>query len=72
MPRISFTFQGYVSGADIDEVTGPDGSLVKVKNLPVNKLTKMLNDGKLFISLGDFLYDRHKDVEIELMDFEEY
>ena len=74
MPRIDFCFQGWVRGAEINTATRPksDGEVetVDVSNMSGEELSAKLNEGELFISLGDHLYD-NKEASIEIHDFEE-
>lgn len=66
MPTIS----GYVRDAKVTTATNAKGKTVDVSKKTAEELVKKLGKGRLFISLGDFLYE-NKDAEIELVDFEE-
>lgn len=70
MPRISFSFSGWVSGANITQASDVEGNWVDVSEMSEAELVKKLANGELFISLGDHLYDS-LDREIEIFDFEE-
>ena len=67
---INFSFQGWVSAADIKIATDVAGNTVDVSKMPEQELADNLNNGLLFISLGDYLYDNHEDAEIEIFDFD--
>lgn len=69
MPKIDFCFQGYVRGAEVEKATNINGKEVNVSKMKAETLVKKLTNGELFISLGDYLYDSHKN-ECELHDFE--
>ena len=68
MPRLDFTFSGYVRGVEIDTATNAAGESVDVSKLSGEQLADKLERGELFISLGDHLYTNNKS-EIELSDF---
>jgi len=70
MPKIDLSFQGWVRGAQVSKATDAEGQEIDVSKWSSKRLVKALGDGKVFISLGDFLYDNRKDSEIELFDFE--
>lgn len=69
MPSIDFNFTGWVCGAMVTEATDIDGKTVDVREMPVNELCRKLREGKLTISLGEFLYENTK-ADIEMSDFE--
>ena len=68
IPRVDFSFQGFVRGARIREATDEKGKKVSVVGWSDKRLAKTLNTGKMFISLGDYLYEGSKN-EIEMLDF---
>jgi hypothetical protein len=68
IPRVDFSFQGVVRGARIRKATDQNGEQVNVVGWSDKRLAKALNAGKLFISLGDYLYGNRKN-EIEMFDF---
>lgn len=68
MPKISFSFSGWVGDVEVNSVTDSNGKKVDVSRLSAQNLTKKLKDGKYFISLGDYLYEG-KNSEIEIFDF---
>lgn len=67
---IKFCFQGLVTGAEIKEAVDADGNKVDVSTMSDVELCAKLKAGKLFISLGEYLYDKHDSAEIEILDFE--
>lgn len=69
MPKIDFCFSGWVRGANISKATDVEGNTVDVSTMEAGELAMKLEHGKLFISLGDYLYESHKN-EVELTDFE--
>lgn len=68
MPKIDFSFQGWVRGAEVTEATDVEGETVDVSAMDADTLAKKLQAGELFISLGDYLYESRKN-EIEMFDF---
>ena len=70
MPRVSFSFSGWVTEAEITKATDTEGKEVDVSCLAGEELAHRLNAGELFISLGDYLYGNSRKTEIELFDFE--
>lgn len=68
MPKLDFSFSGYVRGAEIDTATNAAGERVDVSKLAGEQLAQKLEQGELFISLGDHLYRSGKS-EIEIFDF---
>jgi len=68
MPKISFCFQGHINGVEVTKASDVEGKQVDVSNMDADKLCRKLNDGELFISLGDYLYKNNNE-EIELYDF---
>ncbi len=68
VPRVDFNFQGVVRGARIRKASDQNGKEVNVIGWSDKRLAKALDTGKLFISLGDYLYEG-SDNEIELSDF---
>ena len=71
MSSISFTFSGYITSADIKNATDINGNLVDVEDMSDKELVKKLQNGDLFISLGNYLYENHRRAEIKISDFEE-
>ena len=69
MPQVDFTFSGWVRGANITKATNDKGKSVNVSKMSAKTLAKKLETGKLFISLGDYLYESSKETEIEINDF---
>lgn len=69
MPKIDFCFSGWVRGVNVTEATDDEGNTVDVSKMDAGDLARDLENGKLFISLGDYLYQNRKS-EIELTDFE--
>ena len=69
--KIDFCFSGWVRGANIRWATDKDHKEIDISNMPAQELASKLQSGELHISLGDYLYERHDDVEIELFDFKE-
>jgi hypothetical protein len=69
MPKLSFSFRGWVSRADIIKASDVNGKEIDVSQMKTDELEKKLNSGELFISLGDHLYSSG-DAEIEMVDFE--
>lgn len=69
MPNISFNFSGYINDARITTATNIDGKTIDVSKMSAKELADALNEGSLFISLGDYLYENNRDCEIELTDF---
>lgn len=70
--RISFCFQGWVSGADIDKVTEvATGNEVSVSGKSVKELVDGLTNGKYALSLSESM-DCCKQSECEIFDYEEY
>jgi hypothetical protein len=70
MPKIDFCFSGFCQGVKVSEATDIDGNTVDVSGWDSIELVSQLEKGELFISLGDYLYESHKN-EIEIFDFEE-
>lgn len=69
MAKISFSFCGWVRGANVETGSEPNGKDVDVSKLSSAEIVDMLNSGKLSICLGDHLYDSD-DAEIEISDYE--
>lgn len=69
MPRIDFSFSGWVRNADVTKATDCNGKEVDVSAMDDEELAKKLRIGELFISLGDHLYVSNKE-EVEIFDFE--
>ena len=73
--KIDFCFSGWVRGANIRWATPASGYEnnvpIWVADMPPQELASKLQSGELHIALGDFLYEAHDDVEIELFDFKE-
>jgi len=70
MPKIDFSFSGWVRGAIITEATDTTtGNPVDVREMSGPELERKLDSGELCISLGDHLYENRKS-EIEMFDFE--
>lgn len=70
MPTVSFSFSGWVVGADVTKATDAEGKSVDVSRMTAEELARRLNAGELFISLGNYLYDNSRRTEIELFDFQ--
>jgi len=70
MPEINFCFQGHITLANVRTATDSRGEPVDVSSMDPHALAEKLEQGELFISLGDYLYDDSKDAHIELFDFE--
>jgi hypothetical protein len=72
MPRINFSFQGWINGADITVCyDSQTGEKVNVSNLSVNELTEKLNLGELHITLSDYLNKGNTDQEeVDIFDFD--
>jgi hypothetical protein len=68
MPRINFTFSGWVR-ADIDQAHDIDGKDIDVSEMCGAVLAEKLETGELFIVLGDHLYAGESEIVME--DFEE-
>lgn len=68
MPNISFAFEGYAR-TTVDVATDPQGNVVDVSTMSAKELCEKLEDGDLFISLGDHIYNSRKS-EISITDFE--
>ena len=71
MPKIDFCFQGLIRGAEVSTATNGEGETVDVSGMTDTELCDKLEAGDLFLSLGDFLYDNHKEASIEVHDFSE-
>lgn len=69
MPRIDFTFHGFVQDVEITSVSDAEGTQIDVRQMNPERVAAGLNDGSFFISLGDFLYEGRKN-EVVLEDFE--
>ena len=69
MPKIDFTFTGWVRGALITEAADTEGNKVDVSQMPPTELEQKLSAGDLTISLGTHLYESDK-ADIEMTDFE--
>lgn len=69
MPRIDFSFSGWVRGADVTECTDDQGNPVDVSEMDNEQLAELLEKGELFISLSECL-DNCKDNEVEIFDYE--
>ena len=77
MPKIDFTFQGYVSGANVKTVYNVKGGFeVDVAKLPAEVVAKNLKDGVWAIALVDYVNQdpycptKVRHTEIGLSDFE--
>ena len=70
MPKIDFSFSGWVSGADITTTTNAAGETVDVSQMDPDELANKLETQELMISLGDHLYSSRKS-EFSLFDFED-
>ena len=68
MPRLDFSFQGFIRGADVTRATTTAGETIDVTTLSAEELSRRLEVGDLTITLGDHLYTTQK-VEIEIFDF---
>lgn len=68
MPKLDFCFEGWVCGAEIKTATDTEGNTVDVSNMSARSLADALNKGKLFIPLGNFLYN-NSDANIEMSRF---
>ena len=68
MPKISFAFEGYCR-TTVETATDVDGKTVNVESMSAEELCKKLEDGDLFISIGDHIYKSRKS-EISITDFE--
>ena len=71
MPKVDFCFQGFVRGAEVSTATNTEGEKVDVSGMTSTELANKLEAGDLFLSLGDYLYDDHKEASIEIHDFSE-
>jgi|3_EtaG_2_1085321.scaffolds.fasta_scaffold00329_27 hypothetical protein len=67
MPNITFTFSGWVRD-EINTAHDIYGKDVDVSKMPAAELAEKLEEGDLFISLGDHIYSSMKN-EVELSDF---
>lgn len=70
MPRVDFSFQGWVRGAEITSAMDNNGNDVDVSEMDPRVLADKLEKGVLSISLGDYLYKDNTDAEIEIFDYE--
>ena len=70
MPKVSFSFSGWVVDADVATATDANGKEVDVSGMAAKELADKLTAGDLFISLGDYLYERNRKSEIEVFDFD--
>jgi len=75
-PHIDFTFEGYITGAEVKKVTetirkAPYFRVISTEGMTPKQLAKGLSSGKYAISLGDYLYDNSEDQNIEMQNFEE-
>ena len=70
MPQIDLCFSGWVRGAEVSKATDINGEAVDVSEMPAKELVEKLSTGKLFVTLGDYLYDNHREAEIEIFDYE--
>lgn len=68
MPTLDFSFSGYVRGAEIDTATNAAGERMDVSHFAGDQLAVKLEQGELFISLGDHLDGGGKS-EIEIFDW---
>lgn len=71
MPRVDFCFSGFIRGANIQKASNVQGKEVDVSKMTGEELAKKLENGDLFISLGDYLYNNHQNSEVEISEFEE-
>lgn len=69
MPRVSFSFRGWVSAADIEKVTTVDGTEIDVSQLDPHEVAAKLESNEWLVSLSDQL-GNNKSEEIEIFDFE--
>jgi len=71
MSGVSFSFQGWVSLANIESVTVTEtGEELDVRTFEPPTIVEKLNSGEWGISLADYLYENHRSSEIEIFDFE--
>jgi hypothetical protein len=69
MPKIDLCFQGWLRGAEINNVTvTATGEYLDVSECNAEEITNKLAAGEWTIALGDHLYDSD-DAEIEVFDF---
>lgn len=70
MPRIDFSFQGWIRGATITHCYDPHAhKRVDVSGMTAAELVQKLNKGELTTALGDHLYSNAA-AEIEIFDFD--
>ena len=55
MPRIDFSFQGWIHGDDVTSYANQEGERVDVSGYTALEIAQKLNEGELFLSLGDHL-----------------
>ena len=68
--NIDFCFQGWVRGAEVEEVTEvATGNKIQTSSLKPEAVIEGLEDGTYAIALGDYLYDNGRS-EIEIHDFD--
>jgi len=68
MPKIGWSFKGWISGADIREVTETEtGNVIDVSKMSAAEVADKLNACTWLIALGDHLYSSKS---IENFDFE--
>ena len=72
MPRIDFSFQGWIRGADVTHCIDPKtGERVDVSSYTALELAQKLQKGDLTVALGDYLYDDRREAEIEIFDYDD-
>jgi hypothetical protein len=69
-PKIDLCFSGWIRGVEVTQASNNKGKKVDVSKMSAKELVRKLIAGKLFVSLGDLLYEGD-DEEVEMFDFEE-
>lgn len=70
MPRISFSFSGWITDARVVELYSPEGEMIEVANKTAEEVCDMLDHQGYTLSLEDAISDCRKS-EIEIFDYEE-
>ena len=72
MPRIDFSFSGWVRGADIKEATDTKiMKVVDVSEMSAAELIAKIKNKEMIISFSEAYVDAHE-VELDLFDMEEH
>ena len=65
MPKIDLSFHGSLQGANVTQANNVNGEAVDVREMPAHELAEKLENGDLFISLGDYLYSGAGEIIME-------